>query len=66
MLKKSLLFFLRSDLSALRSWTSVESLPVSAEHKATRNNSSEFWMDEVECDLLCALGSLDGPDDSLF
>ena len=30
---------------------SVESSLVFAEHKATPNNSSEFWMDEVECDL---------------
>ena len=41
----------RSGLSALWSWTSVESCSVSAEHKATYNNSSEFGMDEVECDL---------------
>ena len=53
-------------LSALRSWTSVESSLVSAEHKVTPKNSSEFWMDEVEYDLWCALGSLDGSDDILF
>ena len=54
------LIFLKLGLSSLQSWTFVESSSVSAEHKATPNNSSEFWIDEVECDLRCALGFLDG------
>ena len=63
----SLIFLkFRSGLSALRSWTSVERSSVSAEHKATPNNSSELWMDEVECGLWCALRFLDESDDSLL
>ena len=63
----SLIFLkFRSGLSALWSWTSIESSSVSTEHKAIPNNSSEYWMDEVECDLWCALRSLDASDDSLF
>ena len=50
----SLIFLkFRSGLSALRSWTSIESSSVSAEHKATPYNSSEFWMGEVECFRVC-------------
>ena len=47
------LIFLRfwSGLSALRSLASVESSSVSSDHKATPNNSSKVWMDEVECDM---------------
>ena len=61
-----IIFKFRSGLSALWKWTSVESSSVSAEHNATPNNSSDFWMDEVECDLLIALRSLDGSDGSLL
>ena len=63
----SLIFLkFRSGLSALQSWTSVESSSVYTEHKATPNNSSVFGIDEIEYDLWCELGSLDGSDDSLF
>ena len=64
----SLIFWkFRSGLSALQSWMSVESSSVSAENKASPNNSSEFGIAEAECDLWCMLGSFSGINDvSLF
>ena len=41
----------RRCLSALQDWMALVSSSVSAEHKAILDNFTEFWMDEVECDL---------------